>query len=404
MRYNTGKSGAATGLQGREVEGMRLAKRYREMRPPEMVRMFQTIERMEGVLNLSIGEPDFDTEPDIVEAAAKAGYDGFTHYPPLQGFLDVREAVCRYWERHHGLRADPGEVYMAVGGIQVAHLAFAALLDPGDEVLLVEPYFPPYVSQVEANGGVPVAVPTREENGFAPTVEDLKRAVTSRTRGLLLNSPCNPSGRVVPRRQLEEIAEFVGEHDLFVLSDEIYESLVFHGEHVCLATLPGMRERTVTMAGLSKSHCMTGWRLGYGIAPEALARTMTVIASSQTYGLNSLAQKAALYALDTQDAKVLERRAIFAERVASVAERLNAMKGVRCPPADGAFYLFPNISGTGLSSEDFSWRLLEEAKVATVPGSPFGRSGKGYIRIACTQSQDTLMRAMDAIEKFIDTL
>ena len=148
---------------------------------------------------------------------------------------------------------------MAVGAMQVPHLAFGALLDPGDEVLLVEPCFPPYFSQVEGNGGIPVAVPTREESGFAPTVEDLRRAVTPRTRGLLLNSPCNPSGRVVPRAQLEEIAAFVQEHDLFVLSDEIYESLVFSGEHVCLATLPGMRERTLTMGGLSKSHCITDY-------------------------------------------------------------------------------------------------------------------------------------------------
>lgn len=383
---------------------MRLAKRHENLRPSGMVRMFQAIERMEGVLNLSIGEPDFDTEPDIIEAAAKAARDGFTHYPPLQGFYDVREAVCRYWERHHGLWSKPEEVYMAVGAMQVSHLAFGALLDPGDEVLLVEPCFPPYFSQVEGNGGVPVAVPTREESGFAPTVEDLRRAVTPRTRGLLLNSPCNPSGRVVPRAQLEEIAAFVQEHDLFALSDEIYESLVFSGEHVCLATLPGMRERTLTMGGLSKSHCMTGWRLGYAIGPEEVMRTMTLISAVQTYGLNTLGQKAALYALDTQDAKLLERRAVFADRMAAVAERLNSMKGIRCHRAEGAFYLFPNISGTGLSSEDFSWRLLESAKVATIPGNAFGRSGEGYVRIACTQSRDTLMRAMDALEGFVKAL
>ncbi len=400
MRYNTGNPTLHEG----KCKAMRLARRYENLRPSGMVRMFQAIEKMEGVLNLSIGEPDFDTEPDIVEAAAKAARDGFTHYPPLQGFLDVRESVCRYWERHHGLKSAPEEVYMAVGAIQVPHLVFGALLDPGDEVLLVEPCFPPYFTQVENNGGVPVAIPTREENAFAPTVEDLKRAVTPKTRGLLLNSPCNPSGRVVPRTQLEEIAAFAQEHDLFVLSDEIYESLIFSGEHTCLATLPGMRERTVTMGGLSKSHCMTGWRLGYAIAPEALVRTMTVIAAAQTYGLNSLAQKAALYALDTQDSKLLERRAVFADRMAAVADRLNAMKGVRCHPAEGAFYLFPNISGTGLSSEDFSWRLLEEARVATIPGNAFGKSGEGYVRIACTQSRDTLMRAMDAVEKFVNAL
>ena len=400
MLYNTEKFHSGKGVRA----GMKLAKRYENLRPSGMVRMFQAIEKMEGVLNLSIGEPDFDTEPDIIDAAAKAAREGFTHYPPLQGFLDAREAVCRYWERHHGLRSGPEEVYMAVGAIQVPHLVFGALLDPGDEVLLVEPCFPPYFTQVENNGGVPVAVPTREENGFAPTLEDLRRAVTPRTRGLLLNSPCNPSGRVVSRSQLEEIAAFAREHDLFVLSDEIYEALIFRGEHVCLATLPGMRERTVTMGGLSKSHCMTGWRLGYAIAPEALIRTMTVIAAAQTYGLNSLAQKAARYALDTQDTKLLERRSVFADRMTSVADRLNAIKGIRCHPAEGAFYLFPDVSGTGLSSEDFAWRLLEDAKVATIPGNAFGKSGEGHVRIACTQSRDTLMRAMDAVENFVNAL
>lgn len=383
---------------------MKLADRYSTLRPSGMVRMFQTIEKMQGVLNLSIGEPDFDTEPDIIEAATKAAKAGFTHYPPLQGFRDTQEAVCRYWQRRHKLAVTPEEVYMAVGGIQSPHLAFGALLNPGDEVLLVEPYFPPYLAQVSVNGGVPVPVKTKEENGFAPTVEDLEKALTSKTRALLLNSPGNPSGRVISRAQLEEIAAFVEKNDLFVLSDEIYEALVYAGRHVPFATLPGMKERTLTMGGVSKSHCMTGWRVGFAIGPVELIRVMTLIAASQTYGLNAPAQKAALYALDTQDAKLEERLKIFASRMKSVADRLNAMKGVHCAHAEGAFYLFPNIKGMGLGSEDFCWRLLESAKVATLPGNAFGASGEGYIRIACTQSEDTLMKAMDKMEAFVKGL
>lgn len=380
---------------------MKLADRYSNVQPSGMVKMFQAIERMEEVYNLSIGEPDFDTEHDIIDAASKAAKDGFTHYPPLQGFLDARESVCRYWKRHHGLEAAPEEVLMTVGGIQSPHLACNALLNPQDEVILVEPCFPPYFGQVKVNGGVSVPVKTREENGFAPTIEDLEKAVTPRTKILLLNSPGNPSGRVLPRSQMEEIAKFVARHDLFVLSDEIYECLVYKGEHVAFATLPGMKERTLTMGGVSKSHCMTGWRLGYAIGPAELIRVMTLIAANQTYGLNTLVQKATVYALDNHDAQLVERRKVFAERMEYVAGRLNAMKGVSCASAEGAFYLFPNIKGTGFSSEEIAWKLLENARVATIPGSAFGSSGEGYIRIACTQSLETLRRAMDSVEAFL---
>jgi len=275
------------------------------------------------------------------------------------------------------------------------------MLNPGDEIIMVEPCFPPYFAQAKDCGAVAVAVETKEENGFAPTVEDLEKSVTSRTKILLLNSPCNPSGRVIPRKQMEKIAEFVARHDLFVMSDEIYESLLYKGEHTSFATLPGMKERTLVMGGMSKSHCMTGWRVGYAIGPAELIRVMTLLASSQTFGLNTLAQKATVYALDNHDAQLIERKKIFAERMDYVSARLNKMKNVTCAPAEGAFYLFPNIKGTGFKSVDFVWKLLEEARVGTVPGSAFGASGEGYIRIACTQSLEILIQAMDEMEKFL---
>ena len=386
---------------------MKLAERYSNQKPSGMIRIFQAIEKMtaEGhpPLNLSIGEPDFVTEPDIVDAAARAAKEGFTHYPPLPGFLDLREAVCAYWERHHGLKSSPGEVYISVGGLHAAWLALQALLNPGDEVLIFEPYFTPYAAQVGENGGVPVTLRTSEANGFAPTLEELRAAATPRTRGILLNFPGNPSGRVLSRKQMEEIAAFAEERDLFVLSDEVYESMAFNGRHTCFAALPGMKERTVLIGGVSKSHCMTGWRLGYIIAPANLVQTLCVNSSFQTYGVNTLSQKGACYALNTQDAKVRERSAIFAARMRAVEERLNAMKGIACHPAEGAFYLFPSIKGTGLSSEEFAWRLLQEAGVAVLPGSAFGATGEGYIRIACTLSQDDLMKAMDRMEQFTRT-
>ncbi len=380
---------------------MELAKRFSVQKPSGMVRVFRAIEKMQDVLNLSIGEPDFVTEPDIIEAGAKGAMEGFTHYPPLQGYLDVREAACAYWERHHGYKSSPDNVYISVGGLHIPWLAFSALLNPGDEVMLIEPYFTPYEAQIRGNGGVPVIIRTHEENNFTPTIEELRAAATPRTRGIILNYPGNPSGRVASLKQLEEIAEFVEEHDMFVLSDEIYESMIFNGgKHICFANIDGMKERTLLASGVSKSHCMTGWRLGYLFAPQNVINTMCVLSSFQTYGVNALSQKAAAYALNTQDEKVKERAKIFGERMKFVSSKLNSMKGVKCHPAEGAFYLFPDISGTGLTSEEFTWQLLNTAKVAVVPGSAFGSTGEGYIRIACTQSMETLTESMEKMEEF----
>lgn len=387
------------------VKSMELAEKFKQQKPSGMVRVFQAIDKMNDVLNLSIGEPDFVTEPDIVDAAAKSAKEGFTHYPPLQGYLDVREAVCAYWERHHGFKASPDEVCMSVGGLHVPWLAFGALLNPGDEVMLIEPYFTCYDAQIRGNGGVPVYIKTREENNFAPSIEELRAAATPRTRAIILNYPGNPSGRVASLRQLEEIAEFAEEKDLIVISDEIYESMVFTGnKHICFANIPGMKKRTLLTAGVSKSHCMTGWRIGYVFAPQNVINTMCVLSSFQTYGVNDLSQKAAAYALNTQDEKVKERAKIFGERMKAVEARLNAMKGVKCHPAEGAFYLFPDISGTGMTSEEFTWGLLNQKHVAVLPGSAFGQTGKGYIRIACTQSMDTLMKSMDSMQEFCESI
>jgi len=374
------------------------------MKLSEMMKIFQATEKMADVLNLGIGEPDFDTEHDIIDAAAEAGKNGFTHYPPTSGFFDTREAVCNYWKRHHALESAPDEVLLTTGALNASYVAMQALLNPGDEIILIEPYFTPYAAQAETCGAKLNMVETKEEDGFTPLASDLENAITPRTRVLLLNSPCNPTGRVASRERMEEIAAIVERHDLFVISDEIYESLVFKGKHVSFATLPGMKERTLTMGGMSKSHCMTGWRVGYVIGPVELIRTMIVISAGQTYGINTLAQKAATYALANHDAKLIERKNIFAERMNYVVGRLNKMKNVTCANAEGAFYLFPNIKGFGLKSIDFVWKLLENASVATIPGTAFGNSGEGYIRIACTRSMDVLAQAMDKMEAFCEQL
>jgi aspartate/methionine/tyrosine aminotransferase len=275
-----------------------------------------------------------------------------------------------------------------------------ALLNPGDEVIVVEPAFSCYVPQIEWNGGRAVRVSTHEEDGFSATPDAIERAVTPRTRALVLCSPNNPTGRVMTRDQMEKIAEVVLKYDLCVFSDEIYDSLVYKGKHVCFATIPGMQERTLVMGGLSKSHCMTGWRIGYAIGPAKFMTLLTALSSNQTFGLNSLAQRGALYALYRHDDKLVERRNIFRQRLDYVSERLNRMKGVRCASPEGAFYLFPNIEGTGMTSEEFVWFLLNEKwRVATVPGGAFGECGEGYVRIACTQSMETLAVGMDRMEQ-----
>ncbi|NLK19292.1 MAG: pyridoxal phosphate-dependent aminotransferase [Synergistaceae bacterium] len=379
---------------------MKFAERFKDVKPSGMLKIFQAAEADPEVISLGIGEPDFDTEPDIIDEAARAARAGFTHYGPVQGLPAVRQSVCDYWDRRYGLKSTPEEVQIMAGGIQSAYLALQALLNPGDEVITAEPCFGPYFDQIYQNQGKVVHLATTAEEGFMPSAESLERVITPKSRVLMICSPSNPTGRVMDRARMEGIAKVVEKHDLIALSDEIYDALVYKGNHIPFASIPGMKERTLTMGGLSKSHCMTGWRLGYAIGPAPLIRVMTLLGANQTYGINVSAQMAAKYALDNHDHKTAERAKIFFERLSYCSDRLNAMKGIKCAPPEGAFYLFPDVTGTGLSSEDFAWRLIREAKVAVLPGGAFGECGEGYVRLACTRSMDDLVKAMDRVEEF----
>jgi len=363
-----------------------------------MTRIFQAAESIDDLSNLSIGEPDFHTEEEIIDAAASAAKRGVTHYPPLAGYPELKREICTYWKRHHSVGFSPEEVLVTVGGIQATHLCFQAMLDPGDEVLLTDPCFSAYLQQVRRNGGVVVPVPAREENGFFPEAADFERAITPRTKILLINSPCNPTGGVLTKAQAESVAEVARKHDLLLITDEIYENFIYSGKHIPMASLPGMKGRTATIGGLSKSHCMTGWRIGYVIAPPDLLKVMLQGSVNEGYGVNVLSQMGAIEALGSQDERMRLRTAEYEKRVRYGAERLNAMPGVTCPEPRGAFYLFPDISGTGMDDMDFAWWLLESAKVATIPGSAFGKCGAGHIRIACTLSMNDLERAFDRME------
>ncbi|MDI9369320.1 MAG: pyridoxal phosphate-dependent aminotransferase [Synergistaceae bacterium] len=376
----------------------KVAQRFKDVQPSPMTKIFQAAESIDDLSNLSIGEPDFHTEAEIVDAAASAAKRGVTHYPPLAGYPELKREICAYWKRHHSVDFSPEEVLVTVGGIQATHLCFKAMLDPGDEVMLTDPCFSAYLQQVRLNEGTVVQVPAREENGFFPEAADFDRAVTPRTKILLINSPCNPTGGVLTEEQAESIADVARKHDLLLITDEIYENFLYSGKHIPMASLPGMRERTATIGGLSKSHCMTGWRIGYVIAPPDLLKVMLQISVNEAYGVNVLSQMGAIEALRTQDAKMRIRAAEYEKRVRYGAERLNAMPGVTCPEPRGAFYLFPDISGTGMDDMDFAWWLLEEAKVATIPGSAFGKCGAGHVRIACTLSMDDLEKAFDRMD------
>ena len=382
---------------------MKLSQKFGSLQPSGMSKFFQIVETMDGVCNLSIGEPDFDTEKDIIEAAMIDAKNGYTHYPPLSGYTDVKEAVCNYWDRHNDMKYSPDEVHMTVGGIQSLWLGLQALIDPGDEVICVEPCFGPYFAQVEWTGGKIIHLPTREEDGFAATPEEIERVITPKTKAIILCSPNNPTGRVMKIEQMEKIAEVVEKHDLFVFSDEIYEALVYNEKFISFASIPEMSKRTLVMSGVSKSHCMTGWRIGFAMGPKEIIRLFTFLSANQTYGLSCVGQRAALYALNNHDAKLTKRREIFRERLEYVAGRLNSINGITCAEPEGAMYLFPNIKSTGKTSEQFIMALLNDWKVATLPGNVFGSCGEGYIRIACTQSMEMLVEGMDRLEKAVSS-
>jgi aspartate/methionine/tyrosine aminotransferase len=385
------------------VFSLKLSDRFGSLKPSGLSNIFQIVGTMVDVCNLSIGEPDFNTEDDIIEAAMNDAKNGYTHYPPISGYLDVKEAVSYYWERHHGMKYSPDEIHMAVGGIQSLWLGLQVLLDPGDEVICVEPCFGPYFTQIVWTGGKIIHLSTHENDGFAATPEEIESVITPKTKAIIICSPNNPTGRVMKVEQMEKIAEVVEKHDLFIFSDEIYESLVYNEKFISFASIPEMRKRTLVMGGMSKSHCMTGWRIGFAMGPKEFINLLTLLSANQTYGLSSVGQRASLYALNNHDEKLAERREIFRARLEYVSERLNNINGITCAKPEGAMYLFPNIIGTGKTSEEFFWAMLNDWKVAVVPGNSFGSCGEGYVRIACTQSMEVLVESMNRIEKAVSS-
>lgn len=381
-----------------------LSNKVKSIKPSGIRKFFDIAATMEGVISLGVGEPDFSTPWVIRKAAIKVLERRHVVYGPNLGIAPLRQAISQKINKKHGIKYCPdNEIIVTVGGSEAIDLAIRGIIDNGDEVLIVEPCFVCYAPLVELTGGVAVPVPTRLENNFKLTVEDLKDKVTDRTKMLILPFPNNPTGAIMTREDLEPIADFLRDTNIMVLSDEIYSELTYGRTHYSIIELPGMAERTIYVNGFSKAYAMTGWRLGYLAAPEPIVHQIFKI---HQYGIMCspfISQNAAVEALtscDSEVAKMVDEYDIRRRYLVSEFNRL----GLTCFNPEGAFYVFPCIKSTGMSSEEFCEKLLFEEKVAVVPGSAFGDSGEGYIRISYAYSLKHLMEAIARIEKFLKRL
>jgi aspartate aminotransferase len=357
------------------------------------------------VVDLGAGQPDFDTPENIKTAAKRAIDNGFTKYTPTSGIAELKQAICRKLERENGIKYSPEEIVVSCGAKHTLFNVLFALLEEGDEVLIPSPYWVSYPEMVKLAGGKPVFLQTNEDNGFKISAEQLQSSLTSKTKVLILNSPCNPTGAVYTREELREIAKVLVENQIYCISDEVYEKFIYEGEHTSIATFAGMRELTVVVNAVSKTYSMTGWRIGYMAGPKELASAVSKIQDHTTSNPTSISQYAALEALTGPQESVEKMVRVFKERRDFVVQRLNAM-GVRCSQPPGAFYVFPRISqfygGPVHDSVSFCEKLLEKEGVAVVPGSAFGSDE--HIRISYATSMETLKEGMDGLERFLSLL
>jgi aminotransferase len=362
---------------------------------------FDIVQGMKDVISLGVGEPDFVTPWHIREAAIYALEQGRTSYTSNLGLLKLREAIARNVEKNFQVSYDPKkEILVAVGVSEAMDLAFRALLNPGDEVIYHEPCYVSYAPGIALAGGVPVAVACRAENGFSVTADAIERAATSRSKLLVLNFPTNPTGGTMARAELEKIAEVARRRDLLVLTDEIYAELTFEGEHTSIASLPGMKARTVFLHGFSKAYAMTGFRIGYACGPPDVIEAMMRIHQYSMLCASIISQEAALEALEHGQADTIVMRDQYRLRRNFIVSACNDM-GLACHMPRGSFYAFPNISSTGLDSRQFALQLLESEKVACVPGSAFGPSGEGFVRCCFATALDRIEEAVKRMERFV---
>jgi aminotransferase len=383
----------------------RLSERVRAVPPSGIRRFFDVIASMPDVISLGVGEPDFTTPPQIVEEGVRSLRSGRTHYTSNYGTLELRRALANHLDRLYGVRYDPeAEICITVGASEALAVTMAALVDPGDEVILHEPSYVAYLPSILFNGGVPVMVATTAESGFELDPAEVEARITPRTKVLFLGYPCNPTGAVLSADTLRALADICRRHNLLVVSDEIYDRLVYGDhQHQPMSSLPGMRERTVMLGGFSKTYAMTGWRVGYACAPRDLLEGIVKVHQYEIMSAPTTAQDAAVTALTGAEHDVQRMVQEYDRRRRMFVSGLNGL-GLPTVEPRGAFYAFPSIRSTGLSSEEFSERLLHEQRVAVIPGSAFGPSGEGHVRATLATSYDQLEEALVRIGRFVSSL
>ena len=381
-----------------------LSQRVQDIKPSGIRRFFDMLEEMKDVIGLTVGQPDFVTPWHIREAGIESLEKGKTYYTSNSGTLELREEISRYLSRRFGLSYHPkSEILVTVGGSEAIDLTIRALLDPEDEVIIPEPCFVCYEPMVHLAGGRSVIVNTEEKDKFKLTPEKLRAALTPKTKAVVLPFPANPTGAILTREELEELAEVLRGTDVIVIADEIYGELTYGRHHTSIASLPEMWERTVLCSGFSKAYAMTGWRMGYVAAPAPLAAQMVKIHQYAIMCAPTTSQLAAIEAMRNGDEDVARMRAEYNRRRVHLVERLREI-GIPCFEPEGAFYVFPNISGFGMTSEEFCEKLLREYGVAIVPGTAFGASGEGYARISYAYSIDHIDAALERMEKMVKSL
>ncbi|MBI9052023.1 MAG: aminotransferase class I/II-fold pyridoxal phosphate-dependent enzyme [Anaerolineaceae bacterium] len=381
-----------------------LSNRTLELKPSGIRKFFDIAATMKDVISLGVGEPDFTTPAPILEAGIDSLMQGDTHYTSNAGLSELREALAKKLNTLYGTSYNPDtEIVMTVGGSEALYLAATALLNPGDEVIIPTPCFVSYQAEVAMVGAIPVEVPSKIENNFQFDPKEIEAAITPKTKAVLIGYPSNPTGAVATKEALLELAKLAEKHDLIVLSDEIYDRLVYGQEHVCFAALPGMWERTVFLGGFSKDYAMTGWRIGFAAAPAGILQGMLLVHQYTIMSAPTMAQRAAIEALLTGDTYVDQMVQEYDRRRKLMVGRLNEM-GLPTFEPRGAFYAFPKVDVTGLTSDEFATRLLEEEAVAVVPGEAFGAGGDGFVRCCYATAYEKIEEAMDRMERFIKRL
>lgn len=381
-----------------------ISEKVKNIKPSGIRKFFDIVSEMKDAISLGVGEPDFDTPWHIRDEGIYAFEKGKTFYTSNAGLKPLREEISNYIKRKHGINYDPdGEILVTVGGSEAIDIGLRAMVNSGDEVIIPQPSYVSYAPCADLAGAKTVFIDLKSENEFRLTAEELKNAITDKTKILILPYPNNPTGAVMDKSDLEKIVQIIIENDIFVISDEIYSELTYNGKHVSIASFEGMKERTLLINGFSKAYAMTGWRLGYACGPKELLKQMTKIHQYAIMCAPTISQYAAIEALKNGDKDVLEMKLSYNQRRRFL---LNAFKdmGLECFEPNGAFYVFPCIKEFGMTSEEFATKFLEYEHVAAVPGTAFGESGEGFLRISYAYSLDTLKIAMERLKRFVENL